>query len=333
MNVKTSIEWTDGKFNGWIGCTKVGPGCDHCYAEVLNSRFNGGNWGPGATRARTRAENWQELRNWNKRAGNRLFVECSACGTREFRRWDKRLPPGGLSCCTTKGCRALSESESTVARPRIFSASMSDWLDNEVPIEWFVDMLALIRETPNLDWLLLSKRIGRFNDAMHDAHRYVNVHQISRDLFEWLNSWVQGVAPANVWVGATIVNQEEANRDIPKLMAVPARIRFLSCEPMLGAIDLNKIQNTHTEMHMSALHRQYDGNYYDSAAQMNWVICGGESGGGARPMNADWCRSLRDQCAEAGVPFFMKQMGGLRKSVMPAIPPDLFIRQFPESVA
>lgn len=95
--------------------------------------------------------------------------------------------------------------------------------------------------------------------------------------------------PSNIFIGATICNQEEADRDIPKLLTTPAAKRFVSIEPMLGAIDLRMVT--------------------DYRAQIDWVICGGESGKNARPMHPDWVRSLRDQCADAGVPFLFKQWG------------------------
>lgn len=248
MAEHSAIEWTDHTFNPWEGCQKVGPGCDHCYAETRNARFAGGtaiNWGPGAPRRRTSAANWRKPLVWNSTAG--LFYA-------QHRR-----------------------------RQRVFCASLADVFDNAVDPQWREDLFALIRNTPNLDWLLLTKRIG-------------NVAAMISTIPGWL--------PDNVWLGATIVNQVEADRDIPKLLAVPARIRFLSMEPLLGPVDLAS---------SGALWSDMNGNIVDARSRglrgIDWVIVGGESGSGARPMHPDWARSLRDQCAAAGVAFLFKQWG------------------------
>jgi protein gp37 len=148
--------------------------------------------------------------------------------------------------------------------------------DNEVPDAWRMDLFSLIAHTPNLDWLLLTKRIGNV----------MKMCQQDGLMFDQL---------ANVWIGATICNQEEADRDIPKLLAIPAKVRFLSMEPLLGAVDLSN--------HLACMCGMCGGEHLD------WVVVGGESGPKARPMHPDWVRSLRDQCAEAGVPFLFKQWG------------------------
>lgn len=133
-------------------------------------------------------------------------------------------------------------------------------------------------------------------------------------MLAWVERWISGTPPHNVWLGATIVNQDEADRDIPKLLAVPARVRFLSMEPLLGPVDLTDIalrRGTGDEEHFDALH--FDGDADDEpelgTATIDWVIVGGESGPRARPMHPEWVRSLRDQCAAADVPFMFKQWG------------------------
>jgi protein gp37 len=174
-------------------------------------------------------------------------------------------------------------------RQRVFCASLADVFDNAVDPQWRVDLLELIAKTPNLDWLLLTKRIGNAH-AMLDAALDV----MSHGLTEWAE-----VPWPNVWIGATIVNQEEADRDIPKLLAVPAARRFLSMEPLLGSVDLTGIYRPWGERGASAA----------LLSRIHWVIVGGESGTGARPIHPDWARDLRDQCAGAGVPFLFKQWG------------------------
>ncbi|KGW80113.1 phage Gp37/Gp68 family protein [Burkholderia pseudomallei MSHR2990] len=178
-------------------------------------------------------------------------------------------------------------------RQRVFCASLADVFDNAVDQEWRRDLFALIASTPNLNWLLLTKRIGNAGDMIVDA------------LLQ--QPGLSAAAPwpwPNVWLGATIVNQEEADRDIPKLLAVPARVRFLSMEPLLGPVDLAS---------SGALWSDMNGNIVDAPSRglrgVDWVIAGGESGPGARPMHPAWARSLRDQCATASVPFLFKQWG------------------------
>jgi protein gp37 len=172
-------------------------------------------------------------------------------------------------------------------RRRVFCASLADVFDNEVPPEWRADLFGLIQATPHLDWQLLTKRIG-------------NAWKMMADACGWSMASLKLPLP-NVWLGATICNQAEADRDIPKLLAVPARVRFLSIEPMLGPIDLFAVPRPRFDaMPGAELH---------VLPNLDWVICGGESGPQARPMHPDWVRSLRDQCAAAGVPFHVKQWG------------------------
>jgi protein gp37 len=271
----SKIEWTDCSFNPWIGCSKVSPGCAHCYAEALNRRMGWTQWGDAGERFRTSPHNWHEPR-----------------------RWDREAAKSGQ-------------------RIRVFCASLADWLDAKVPNAWRVDLLALIDETPNLDWLLLTKRPIEWRARMHKAKATGS---------PLAHSWLNGVAPANVWVGTSIEDQHRADGRIPALVAIPARIRFLSCEPLLGplALPIRRQIITGFPKHISA-----DGCAIGAPLSIHWTICGGESGPGARPMHPDWARSLRDQCAAAGVAFFMKQMGGTRKP-FDEIPSDLLVREFPE---
>lgn len=290
MSENTNIEWCDHTFNPWEGCQKVGPGCDHCYAETRNARFGGGqapNWGPGAPRRRTSESNWRKPLQWQTKAA-------------EFMAQHGR-------------------------RQRVFCASLADVFDNAVPVQWRISLMSLILQTPDLDWLLLTKRIGNATEMLDVAFRGALAQR---------EKWAD-VVPANVWIGATITSQAEADRDIPKLLAVPARVRFLSMEPLLGPVDLawvddgaahrdvpreewgaaddddcppglwwNVLSGKRTIMHGGAT-----GEWSRRDASVDWVIVGGESGPGARPMHPDWARSLRDQCAAAGVPFLFKQHG------------------------
>lgn len=279
MAERSNIEWCDATFNPWIGCTKVSPACDHCYAERdFDLRRHVVQWGAGQARKRTSPANWKLPLQWNAKP----FYECEVCGLRTDN-------PMRAQC---KGPHR-SQHMWKPARRRVFCASLADVFDNEVPVEWRRDLFDLIRRCENLDFLLLTKRIG--NVASMIAAPGMQKCGL----------------PPNVLLGATICNQDEADRDIPKLLATPAAVRFLSIEPMLGPVDLTDIVVRHgggTEDHFSALY-DADDDEADTASYIDWVICGGESGPHARPMHPDWARNLRDQCAAAGVPFLFKQWG------------------------
>ena len=247
MSENSKIEWTDHTFNPWEGCQKVGPGCDHCYAETRNARFAGGqavNWGPGAPRRRTSPATWAMPRRWNAQA-------------------DAFMAQQGR-------------------RQRVFCASLADVFDNAVSREWRDDLAALILDTADLDWLLLTKRIG-------------NAGAMLGEMF------LDG-PPANVWLGATVVNQAEADRDILKLLRIPASVRFLSMEPLLGPVSFEGLFANPSNI--------ADGT--NALEELDWVIVGGESGPGARPMHPDWALSLRDQCEAVGTAFMFKQWGEWR---------------------
>lgn len=268
MAEETRIEWCDSTFNPWIGCTKISPACDDCYAARSGpARTRHIAWGPGAPRVRTGAENWALPTRWNAQA-------------------DRFLAEHGR-------------------RRRVFCASLADVFDNEVPEHWRWDLFRLIAATPHLDWLLLTKRIGNARKMLNEAAAAVAGEFVGAA--EWdRHQW------PNVWIGATVVNQVEADRDVPKLLQVPAAVRFLSIEPMLGTIDL-----TNVPVGGGHGHHEFDpiitGNalrrFDPDDPHLHWVICGGESGPKARPMHPDWPRGLRDQCQAAGVDFMFKQWG------------------------
>ena len=277
MAENTKIEWTDHTFNPWEGCQKVGPGCDNCYAETRNARFAGGqavNWGPGAPRRMTGASNWNKPLKWNKQA------ELQNSAWEGFKKTHPDLTDDEL----------IAEGFFKPRRPRVFCASLADVFDNAVNPSWRADLFGLILKTPHLDWLLLTKRIGNVKAMLAEL-----AHGSDPDL-----SLLDMMPLPNVWIGATVVNQEEADRDIPKLLAVPAKVRFLSMEPLLGPVSFEG-------MFFANPRNPADGT--NALEALDWVIVGGESGPSARPMHPDWASSLRDQCEAAGVPFLFKQWG------------------------
>ncbi|MDY0747333.1 phage Gp37/Gp68 family protein [Paucibacter sp. R3-3] len=270
MADRSNIEWCDSTFNPWEGCQHAGPGCDNCYAENRNARYAGGqavNWGPGAPRRRTSVANWRKPVAWN-------------LGADAFEREHGR-------------------------RRRVFCASLADVFDNQVDPAWRADLFELIRKTPRLDWLLLTKRIGNAEAMIKAAIADLDIgYSVPFAAWPW----------PNVWLGATAVNQAEADRDIPKLLATPAHMRFLSIEPMLGPIDLTRIQVCGGDAEIYPLIGTTEcvndeGVPADDVPAVNWIIAGGESGPKARPMHPDWARSLRDQCTRPDVPFLFKQWG------------------------
>lgn len=174
-----------------------------------------------------------------------------------------------------------AQAEKTGVRPRVFSASLGDWLDPEVPVEWLADFMELIQQTPHLDWLLLTKRPEFWP---HRIEMALNSRFYAPGP-NWLRQWrYEGKAPKNVWAMVTVEDQKATSR-IPHLLEIPSLVHGLSCEPMCGPL------------------------VFENMETIDWVICGGESGPNARPMHPDCARSLRDQCQEAEKPFFFKQWG------------------------
>lgn len=236
MANNTAIEWTDATVNFWWGCTKVGPGCDFCYAETWSQRFGGGIWGVGAPRRKIKSA---------LKLLYRLHNDASFWSADHY-----------------------IASATATPRRRVFIQSMSDLFDLEVPIEWFGEAWGAIEACDRLSLQLVTKRLPVVEKRL---------------------AAIGGATwPAHAGLVISVVNQSEADRDLSRLREVKARLGIpwvgLSCEPLLGPIvaDLTGI---------------------------DWVIVGGESGKSARPMHPDWARSLRDQCAAAGVPFFFKQWG------------------------
>ncbi len=278
MAEQSLIEWTDATVNFWWGCTKVGPGCDNCYAETWAKRWKDDIWGVGAPRRKIksalkllyRLEN--DYAQWNADAAAGLHPN--------FHR-------------------------------RVFLQSMSDLFDREVPAEWFDEAWAAISDCTHLDIQIVTKRIS-----------YVEKRLAGRP-------W-----PSHAGLIITVVNQDEADRDIPRLLDLKARLGIpwvgLSMEPLLGPVTLEEVW--HGESALSAecwgecawcekgfpplyncQRGLQDGGHWSQhptgRSGIDWVIVGGESGRNARPMQYEWATALRDQCADAGAPFFFKQWG------------------------
>lgn len=264
MAQQSVIEWTDATVNFWWGCTKVGPGCDHCYAETWSKRTGGAHWGHGVPRRKiaSAAKLIHRLDNdyadfaadWHVADGN-----AQAFGL-------ERPRPG--------------------YRRRVFIQSMSDLFDLEVPLEWFAEAWGLIKVCNRIEIQIVTKRISAVEKRLAEIGQT-----------EW---------PKHAGLMITVVNQDEADRDVPRLLALKAKLGIpwvgLSCEPLLGPINLSDFNHKGVVGGHNAL---VDGGL----GKIDWVIVGGESGRDARAMHPDWARSLRDQCAAAGTPFLFKQWG------------------------
>jgi protein gp37 len=224
---------------------------------------------------------------WGKDAPRRFF---GAKHWAEPLRWDRQAAEDGR-------------------RHRVFCASMADVFETrrDVDAQLALDderyqLWALILRTPNLDWQLLTKR---------------------PENVRWLvpHTWMEGEWPANVWIGTTVEDQIRARLRVPRLLAIPAPIRFLSCEPLLGPVDL-----------VAAVDPLELGHGWATITSgISWVICGGESGPGHRPLNLDHARDIRDQCMSAGVPFFFKQVGGRTPTAGGDQLDGVTYKEFPES--
>ena len=279
MSDHTKIEWTDATVNFWWGCTKVGPGCDGCYAEAWDRRAGGAHWGQGVPRRKIKS------------------------AVKTLHRLDN-----GYSWWAAD--HAIGKINPTLHR-RVFLQSMSDLFDLEVPLDWFREAWETIEACDRLALQILTKRISAVEKRLAAIGR---------------TAW-----PQHAGLMITVVNQPEADRDVPRLLALKDRLRIpwvgLSCEPLLGPVDLRNCDGIDALTGFVPDHEypQRSG-YLPGRPRLNWIVAGGESGPGARPMHPDWARSLRDQCEAAGVPFFMKQMA--RKAPIPA---DLQVREWPNA--
>lgn len=256
MGDQTAIAWADHTFNPWWGCEKVSPGCKHCYAETLAKRF-----APG-------------MKLWGP---GRTFRTFGDAYWRLPLKWDRAAAKAGR-------------------RARVFCASMADVFDDKAPGIERVKLWAAIRKTPNLDWLLLTKRPENFASLLP---------------VDWGDGW------PNVWLGTSVESQQYADERIPHLLATPAAVRFLSCEPLLAPVDLLGVRPDIWRTRPDAM----DG--------ISWVIVGGESGDDFRAMDLAALEAIVEQCRAANVAVFVKQDSSKRSETKGRIPDELWIKEWP----
>ncbi|MFF7329736.1 DUF5131 family protein [Streptomyces sp. NPDC008150] len=273
MSTTSKIEWTDATLNVVTGCTKVSPGCDHCYAETFAERWRG--------TAGHHFENGFDLTLRPERLALPL-------------RW--------------KSPR------------RIFVNSMSDLFHTDIPDDYIARVFAVMALTPQHTYQILTKRHGRMRALIGNPEfeKQVDYELLHFPAFSDAKltgrPWPlpkPGWPLPNVWLGVSVEDQKRADLRIPALLDTPAVVRFLSCEPLLGPVDLKQAVRTMGGERGHGLTASYvhAGDCCQKFHGIDWVIVGGESGHGARPMSPDWARSLRDQCQAAGVPFLFKQWG------------------------
>ena len=269
MSDNSAIEWTDATWNPVTGCDEVSPGCDHCYAKTLAERFRG--------------------------APGHYFEQ----GFDVVLRPDKL----GLPLKWRKP-------------KKVFVNSMSDLFHKDVPDDYIARVFAVMAATPQHTYQILTKRHGRMRSLLGrqefiDAVWYARAELTGEDI-DAPATWWPGWPLPNAWLGVSVEDQQRADLRIPALLMTPAAVRFLSCEPLLGPVDLTRVAFTAGGgSHLDVVHGRHGvPDVWSTGAQrVDWVIAGGESGRGARPMHPDWVRSLRDQCVSGGVPFHFKQWG------------------------
>ena len=281
MGAQTAIQWCDSTFNPWRGCARVHTGCAKCYAERMSKRNPGvlGVWGPNGTRVVAAEKTWSEPLKWDKaaaKAGERHRVFCASLAD-VFEDWQGPMVSSGgdrLFACVKCGHWGTS------------LLICEQCLDED---KWhlrqpvFMDdvrfkLFRMIDATPNLDWQLLTKRPE-------------NVTKM----------WPGGGFRKNVWLLTSVSDQQTADAMIPPLLQCRnlAPVLGLSMEPLVGPVNIwSKLGPC-----------VWSGRDQETARGIDWVIVGGESGHGARPMHPQWAIDIRNQCQAAGVPFFYKQWG------------------------
>jgi protein gp37 len=244
MGETTNISWTGHTWNPWQGCTKVSPGCAHCYMYRDKKKYGQ----DPTTVVRSKPPTFNKPLGWKEPA-------------------------------------------------LVFTCSWSDWFHEDADA-WRDEAWAIVKATPHLTYQILTKRPERI------------LEHLPAD-------WGEGYA--NVWLGTSVENQHFADIRIPLLLRVPAVVRFLSCEPLLGPIDLylDYLDRDPNDEHVFWWHNPKQPHPCDYACSgfettgLHWVIVGGESGPGFRVMDHEWARSIRDQCIEENIPYFFKQSSGL----------------------
>lgn len=299
MAVKTKIQWTEETWNPIAGCSVVSPGCTNCYAMRRTAPRLSKN--PATPHYHGTVQPLKGGYVWTGKIG-------------------------------IAGDTAFLKPLRTKKPTMFFVNSMSDLFHENVPDEVIDRVFAIMALCPQHTFQVLTKRAARMREYLSDEATRLRVLQegVDRELaaagIRWNGDWndrhSQAIAGAtrwplpNVWLGVSVEDQARSDERIPDLLATPSAVRFISAEPLLGPVDLTDLtiaDDNPGDQHMSALYCEEQFEEVELEPWQNnaldWVIVGGESGKGSRPMHPDWARSIRDQCAAAGVPFFFKQWG------------------------
>jgi protein gp37 len=295
MAERTLIKWADSSLNWWEGCTKVSDGCKNCYAEARDKRFTGGKlWGKGAPRRKSKSAVKSAL------AMNRKPWICDKCGVASHE-----------NICWGK-CESNKPVPITFHRRRIFSLSLGDWLDDEVPIEWLAEMLDTIRQCDQVTWILCTKRPQNFRNQMIAVMKWIENSDCPAKMDEthlWILDWMTGERiPTNIILLASVENQAMADKRIPELLKIPAACHGLSLEPLLASVNVGPYILSDRDK------AGFDNQFLEPLGGFNnkkitWCIEGGESGSNARPCNVEWIRAIVQDCEEYCCACFVKQLG------------------------
>lgn len=294
---KSKIEWTEKTWNPVLGCSKVSEGCRNCYAMSMSARI--------ANAARDREDPTAIQQGYMK------VVKQDENG--------KYLPKWTNDIAIIP--ERLEDPLNWQKPSMVFVNSMSDLFHPDVPY-WFIDQVFTTMALADIHiFQVLTKRPERMADYLSGFQSRIP-----------MNESVEWPLP-NVWLGTSVENQEAADKRIPYLLECPSAVRFLSCEPLLGPVDLFNVRVPAYGFQYHSLNvldgvarsRSEIGEMRtESFGKVDWIIAGGESGLNARPMHPDWAKSLRDQCQEAGTAFFFKQWGAWMVTTNGSSPEDEF---------
>ena len=278
MADKTKIEWTDATWNPITGCSVTSPGCTNCYAmQLAGTRLKHHESRFGLTRESGGRPKWTGEVRFNEQWLDQPI------------RWK---------------------------RPRkIFVCAHGDLFHENVPDEWIDRVFAVMARCPQHIFQVLTKRADRMRKYISPPPSTTGM-SVQNRLWKLYHANRCQHVPAwplpNVWLGVSVEDQERADERIPALLHTPAAVRWASCEPLLGSVDLTNISGAERSRDYGSPVHGWSAIWRRNAlgrSSLDWVVVGGESGPGARPMHPDWARSIRDQCADAGVPFHFKQWG------------------------
>ena len=283
----SKIEWTEATWNPIVGCSKTSPGCEKCYAIPLAHRL-GSN--PASHYAGT-----------TRRSGGKT-------------QWTGKIALAPEKTLTAP----LRRRKPTM----YFVNSMGDLFHEDVEEEWINAVFAVMAVAQKHCFQVLTKRADRMQDYVRRTGRTIHwLETAARKLGYTLQFESTGLVPwplPNVWLGVSAEDQQRADERIPLLLETPAAVRFVSAEPLLGPIDLAFLHSNPKKPGdlwnaLTGAMGQDGATYYHPIpnVKLDWVIVGGESGPGARPMQPDWARSIVEQCSAAHVPVFVKQLGSV----------------------